>query len=394
MSNFLITNYYIKIGEVTKMPNWKDAYWEETTTLQDDIKRQLLVYAVPVSAYERKNRELMASVMLTRKENVLVSYIHNDARKSKEIANVIQKAKKAIEPVRVIGIEHFEITDPDVLDTTFYVRLKASIKQQKMMEECYGTSVNREDFGCIVDYDGHRKTFSLVPFSSDKEQYTLFYQTAFQKKEWFDGAISKAFEESLLKVCKEVMEKIIKAKREPHRYYLRDSGPITEGSFPLLEDNKILGFRDFEGCLFQTDVGEWLHGYVEYQKPLEPSLAEEYHLSYREPAMIGNDGQEYRIRFGYFGNGLSVINQYELSGTRGIIAHIGEEGTVRLYLDNIPDSILEKINTEAHKLRETYQLREERKNILTQIRSAETKKQDSSVIKEENSIYHYPLNIR
>ena len=176
------------------------------------------------------------------------------------------------------------------------------------------------------------------------------------------------------------MEKIIEAKRAPHRYYLRDSGPIAEGSFPLVEDNKILALKDFDGCMFQKDVGEWLHGYVEYQKPLEPSLAKEYHLSYREPAVIGNDGQEYRIRFGYFGNGLSVMNQYEMfqnnCGNDGIIAHIQENGDVKLYRDNLPEGIVEKIHYEAEKLKENYLFVEDRKDLLRQIRKAETKKQN------------------
>lgn len=374
------------------MSVWKDVYWEENAILQDDIKRQLLVYATAESPFERNHKELMASVMLTGNEEVLVSYFHNDAQKNKAITDVIQDAKEQIEPLRIIGIESFEITNPDVLDTSFYIRLKASISQQEMMKESYGNTVNRENFGCIVDYDGHRKTYSLVPLSSDKERFTLFYQTDFQKKEWFDGAISLPFEKTLLETCKDVMEKIIATKKAPHRYYLRDSGPIAEGSFPVLEDNRILALKDFDGCYFQKDVGEWLHGYVEYQKPLAPAVAEEYHLSYREPAIIGNDGQEYRIRFGYFGNGLSVMNQYEafgaLSYNDGIIAHIQDDGSVKLYRDNIPEAIVEKINVEAEKLREKHQLQEDRKSFLTQIRDAETWKHNANQpdIKERYSL--------
>ena len=372
------------------MTNWTNPYWEEMLLKQGDIKKQHLIYATPVNDFNHNNKTLLGSVMLTNDEKILVSYFDKNASTDSAILKVVEEAKEYLEPLSILGIEHYEITDANTFNTIFHVRLKASIAQQEEMQKHFGFNVNREDFGCIVSYDGLQDSYYLVPFSSDKENYTVFYKSEFERNEWFDGNISSQFKNELLEQCKSVMDQIIAVKKEPHRYYLRECSPMEENSFPVLDNNKVLGIRDFDGCYFQKDVGEWLYGYVEYKDPLMPELAREYDLCYREPAVIGNDGQEYRIRFGYFGNGLSVMNQYEVFPENakevrdGIIAHISNEGEVHLYRKNIPEEIISQIHKEAQKLKDKQHIAVHKPEFLSQIKMAEFKKTEYETSLERN----------
>jgi len=62
------------------------------------------------------------------------------------------------------------------------------------------------------------------------------------------------------------------------RYYSTQR-PVTPGSFPKPEGNKVLEIHNYDGKTYCEDLGQEVWGYVEYERPLAPEQAANYELT-------------------------------------------------------------------------------------------------------------------
>lgn len=62
------------------------------------------------------------------------------------------------------------------------------------------------------------------------------------------------------------------------RYY-STRRPITKGSYPQLESNKIKEIHNFDGKTYCEDIKQEAWGYIEYEQPLQPEDISDYELT-------------------------------------------------------------------------------------------------------------------
>ena len=118
------------------------------------------------------------------------------------------------------------------------------------------------------------------------------------------------------------------------------------------ENSVILTFGNAQREISYEELGEAFYQLAksEYDDIVHGRTMEDSH-DYTEPA------EESPIHFGLLGNGVTV---YDISRTNPetndyvTVAHISEEGNIKIYDDTIPDSDMQRIQNQANSLREKF----------------------------------------
>lgn len=66
-----------------------------------------------------------------------------------------------------------------------------------------------------------------------------------------------------------------------YRYYSTQR-PVTPGSFPKPEGNRVLEIVNFDDRTVCSDIGRAAWGYIEYERPLDEAAARSYEFVKRE----------------------------------------------------------------------------------------------------------------
>ena len=62
------------------------------------------------------------------------------------------------------------------------------------------------------------------------------------------------------------------------RYYSTQR-PVTPGSFPRPDGNKVLEIHNYDSKTYCEEIGREVWGYIDYERPLPPELAATYELT-------------------------------------------------------------------------------------------------------------------
>ena len=141
-------------------------------------------------------------------------------------------------------------------------------------------------------------------------------------------------------------EKETAAKLEPaeYAYHLGDKVYLGAGEFEILHfDDKRVTLYDTQFPLFNKEMER-----AEFDRKVQENPMND-HLKVMElPAE--EKAVEYDIGRGYLGNGLTVWNRaVEVNGDYQNIAHISPEGEITFYVQDLPQSVVERIEQAAER---------------------------------------------
>ena len=141
-------------------------------------------------------------------------------------------------------------------------------------------------------------------------------------------------------------EKETAAKSEPaeYAYHLGDKVYLGAGEFEILHfDDERVMLYDTQFPLFNKEMTRTEFDSKVQENPLNDHLkVAKKHLE--EKAV------EYDIGMGYLGNGLTVWNRaVEVNGDYQNIAHISPEGEITFYVQDLPQSVVERIEQAAER---------------------------------------------
>ena len=141
-------------------------------------------------------------------------------------------------------------------------------------------------------------------------------------------------------------EKETAAKSEPaeYAYHLGDKVYLGAGEFEILHfDDKRVTLYDTQFPLFNKEMERAEFDRKVQENPMNDHLK----VTGKQP-----EGQtvEYDIGMGYLGNGLTVWNRaVEVNGDYQNIAHISPEGEITFYVQDLPQSVVERIEQAAER---------------------------------------------
>jgi N12 class adenine-specific DNA methylase/adenine-specific DNA methylase len=141
-------------------------------------------------------------------------------------------------------------------------------------------------------------------------------------------------------------EKETAAKSEPaeYAYHLGDKVYLGAGEFEILHfDDERVMLYDTQFPLFNKEMTRTEFDSKVQENPLNDHLK----VAKKHPE---EKAVEYDIGMGYLGNGLTVWNRaVEVNGDYQNIAHISPEGEITFYVQDLPQSVVERIEQAAER---------------------------------------------
>ena len=141
-------------------------------------------------------------------------------------------------------------------------------------------------------------------------------------------------------------EKETAAKSEPaeYAYHLGDKVYLGAGEFEILHfDDKRVMLYDTQFPLFNKEMTRTEFDSKVQENPLNDHLK----VAIKQPE---EKAVEFDIGMGYLGNGLTVWNRaVEVNGDYQNIAHISPEGEITFYVQDLPQSVVERIRQTAER---------------------------------------------
>ncbi len=155
------------------------------------------------------------------------------------------------------------------------------------------------------------------------------------KPEWLSEQDIDRYEQRMTSPAEKETEQLIEAQ---YAYHLGDTVYIGAGEFEILSfDDERVMLYDTSFPLFNKEMTRTEFDTKVRENPLNDHLK-----------VKADETPAFDIGIGYLGNGLTVWNRaVEVTGDYQTIAHISPEGEISYYADDLPESVIERIERAA-----------------------------------------------